>query len=85
MESILNPRINFQAFQELLSLLTKHRLLTVTLARREFTDRYAGQVFGVLWAIGHPLTLMLVYIFVINVVFKVRFPDSSLFNLVYSI
>jgi len=82
---MLNPRINIQAFQELLSLLTKHRLLTVTLARREFTDRYAGQVFGIFWAIGHPLTLMLVYIFIFNIVFKVRFPDSSLFNLDYTV
>lgn len=59
-------------FRELIDLLTRHRLLTWEMAKREITDRYAGQAFGVLWAIGHPLFLMGIYVFVFGFVFKLR-------------
>jgi lipopolysaccharide transport system permease protein len=72
MYSALNPKGNFQAFSELLALLTRHRVLTVELARREIGEHYTGQLFGTFWAIGHPLLLMLVYIFVFAYVFKTR-------------
>jgi lipopolysaccharide transport system permease protein len=42
------------------------------MSKREITDRYLGQVFGAFWAIGHPLVLMGVYIFIFVVVFKVK-------------
>lgn len=57
---------------ELISLLIRHRRLTWELARREISDRYAGQVLGFFWAIGHPLIFMGVYLFIFAVVFKVR-------------
>jgi lipopolysaccharide transport system permease protein len=60
------------AFREIIELLTRHRDLTLTMARRELSDRYAGQVFGVLWAIGHPLFQIALYVFVFAVVFRTR-------------
>ncbi len=50
----------------------RHRRLTWEMAKREIRDRYAGQMFGVLWAAGHPLALMAVYVFVFAYVFKLR-------------
>ena len=84
MLSALNLRSNLQAFRELVLLLTRHRQLTMELARREISDRYAGQFFGLLWAIGHPLVLMLVYVFIFSFVFKVRVSGNSAISLDYS-
>ncbi len=72
MLSALNVRGNLQAFGELTLLLTRHRRLTFELAKREIGERYTGQLFGRFWAIGHPLALMLVYVFVFGFVFKAR-------------
>ena len=69
---LFNIKNHLQAFRELLDLLTRHRQLTIEMAKREINDRYLGQVFGVLWAIGHPLMMMAVYVFVFAYVFKVR-------------
>ncbi len=73
-----DPRRNLQAFYELVLLLTRHRQLTIEMARRELTDRYAGQIFGILWTIGHPLVLMSVYAFIFSVVFKIKISDAAL-------
>jgi lipopolysaccharide transport system permease protein len=62
----------FVSLRGLASLVRRHRHLTWALARREITDRYAGQMMGLVWAVGHPLLLMLVYIFVFGVVFQVK-------------
>ena len=70
--SFLILKNHFVMFRELIDVLTRHRLLTWEMAKREITDRYAGQLFGVLWAIGHPLFLMGIYVFVFGVVFKLR-------------
>jgi lipopolysaccharide transport system permease protein len=81
MKWLLNPKDQLQAFSEIFMLLTKHRQLTLEMARREISDRYAGQVFGLFWAIGHPLVLMIVYIFVFGFIFKVKIggtPDMPL-------
>lgn len=72
MRPIFSFKGHFQAFRELILLLTKHRQLTIEMSKREITDRYLGQVFGAFWAIGHPLVLMGVYIFIFVVVFKVK-------------
>jgi len=72
MFSALNLRANLQAFHELIVLLTRHRRLTFELARREIGERYSGQFFGTFWAVGHPLALMLVYVFVFAYVFTAR-------------
>jgi lipopolysaccharide transport system permease protein len=70
MNSLVSPRHHFQAIVEIFSLLTKHRQLTWEMTKREITDRYPGQVFGVLWVIVHPLLLMAVYVFIFAFVFK---------------
>jgi lipopolysaccharide transport system permease protein len=72
MFSAINLRANLQAFQELTVLLTRHRRLTLELAKREIGERYSGQFFGTFWAIGHPLALMLIYVFVFAFVFRTR-------------
>lgn len=49
----------------------RNRHLAVEMAKREIADRYAGQLFGFVWALGHPMLQMLVYLFVFSFVFKV--------------
>lgn len=56
----------------MVSLLRRHRDLTFEMARRELSDRYAGQAFGLLWAIGHPAFMIGLYVFIFAVVFKQR-------------
>ena len=72
MYSVLNPSSNFQAFLELIALFRRRGRLIYELTKREIGERYTGQVFGVLWAIGHPLLLTLVYIFIFGFVFRAR-------------
>jgi lipopolysaccharide transport system permease protein len=61
---------HLQAFTEIISLLTRHRDLTFEMARRELTDRYVGQVFGLIWAITHPIFMISLYVFIFAFVFK---------------
>lgn len=61
---------HFQAFREIVWLLTRHRELTLEMARRELADRYAGQALGIFWAIGHPVFMIGLYVFVFAFVFK---------------
>ncbi|MBI5353118.1 MAG: ABC transporter permease [Chloroflexi bacterium] len=72
MFSALSLSRNFQAFRELFKIFRTHGRLIFELTRREITDRYAGQVFGIFWAIGHPLAMTLVYIFIFGFVFRMR-------------
>lgn len=65
-------RGHVSAFAEIVLLLTRHRELTWAMARRELSDRYAGQAFGIAWAIGHPVFIIALYIFIFAVVFKTR-------------
>src|SRR5947209_16431845 len=52
--------------------LYRNRALTFALAKREVTDKYTRQVLGSVWAIGHPLIHVCVYIFLFQVVLKLR-------------
>ncbi|HEX3146468.1 MAG TPA: ABC transporter permease [Gemmataceae bacterium] len=52
--------------------LYRNRSLTLALAKREITDKYTRQMLGSLWAIGHPLIHVCVYIFIFQVVLKQR-------------
>lgn len=63
---------HYQAFSEIIALLTQHRELSFAMARREIADRYVGQNFGIFWTIGHPLFLMAVYVFIFGFVFKTK-------------
>lgn len=57
--------------------LAKNRRITWELAKREHADRYAGQAFGVVWAIVHPLFLIGLYVFVFKFVFKQNFGGTD--------
>jgi len=84
MLTALNPFSNVAAFRELFALLTRHRQLTMEMAKREIADRYSGQVFGLLWAFGHPLTVMLVYVFIFRFVFSIKIGGTVEMPLDYS-
>ena len=72
MLSVFSPRRNLAAFREgLLSIVTRRHLI-FELARREISDRYAGQSFSRFWTIGHPLILLGTYVFVFGFIFKAR-------------
>jgi lipopolysaccharide transport system permease protein len=73
------------AWRDLLALFTRHRQLTLEMARRELHDRYLGQVFGVLWALLHPLVLMAVYVFVFAFIFKIRLGGTEQLPLNYTV
>lgn len=70
-------RSHFQAFYEIAGIMARHKQLIWEMTKREISDRYAGQVFGALWAIGHPLVLMCIYVFVFGFVFKVRVSEGG--------
>lgn len=61
---------NVQALSDAFVVLGRYRQLTFEMARREIGERYSGQVLGVFWAIGHPLFLMGLYVFVFAFVFR---------------
>lgn len=75
---------NIGAFKEIVLLLTKHRELTFEMARREISDRYAGQAFGMLWAVGHPTFMIALYIFVFAFVFKQKIGGTAEMPLDYT-
>lgn len=64
-------------------MLTRHRQLTVEMAKREISDRYMGQVFGTFWAYGHPIVMMGVYLFIFAYVFKVKIDGTHIVSLGY--
>jgi lipopolysaccharide transport system permease protein len=80
----LNPLSHLRAFGELVGLLTKHRELTFEMTRRELSERYAGQAFGLLWSLVHPLMIMAIYIFIFTIVFKCKLGGSREFPLDYT-
>jgi len=65
-------RTHFSALHELVFLLTKRRQLLWAMVKREIGEQYAGQVIGSIWAIGHPLILMMVYVVVFSFIFKMK-------------
>lgn len=75
--SLLSGRAHWQAFREVFGLLTRHRQLTWEMTRREIADRYAGQMLGTFWAVGHPLALMGIYVFVFAWVFQVKIGGTA--------
>ncbi len=52
--------------------LYRNRALTLALAKREVTDKYTRQVLGSVWAVGHPLIHVCVFILLFQVVLKQR-------------
>jgi lipopolysaccharide transport system permease protein len=72
-------------YKELSSLLSKHSDLVREMAFRDVSDRYSGQVLGVLWAIGHPLFMMALYVFVFAFVFKTKVGGTVQMPLDYTV
>jgi len=72
MLSALHLTANTRAFGEAVGLLGRYRGLTWEMARREISSQYAGQLFGTLWAVGHPLFMLGLYLFIFGVVFRQR-------------
>jgi lipopolysaccharide transport system permease protein len=64
-------------------LFIRHRQLTWEMIKRDITDRYAGQMFGAFWAIGHPLILMAIYVVVFTYIFAMKMDGSYDFPLDY--
>lgn len=85
MRTIIHPAANAQAFLELAGLLGRYRSLAFELAKRELAEQYAGQVFGSLWAIAHPVFMMALYVFVFAIVFKVKVGGSYELPLDYTV
>jgi len=65
--------------------LYRHRELSWELTRREVLDRYAGHLLGVIWAVGHPLVLVMVYLVLFRFVFQVRLGSAGDLPLDYSV
>lgn len=65
-------------------LLGRHRWLIWELTKREHTDRYAGSLLGPLWAVGHPLVMMVVYIAIFSYVFKLKIGGTAELPLDYA-
>ncbi len=72
MSSVFSFSAYIQAFIELFNVFRTRGRLIFELTKREISDRYAGQVFGVFWSLVHPLMLTLIYIFIFGFVFRAR-------------
>ncbi len=72
LRSFVSVPAHVQALREALAFIVINRRLLYAMTRREITSRYAGQAFGALWAIGHPLFQMGLLVFVFGVVFQQR-------------
>lgn len=66
------------------ALIRRQRHLIWTMAKREISDRYAGQMIGVFWAVGHPVLMMAVYLFVFGYVFKMKIGGTTELPLDYT-
>jgi lipopolysaccharide transport system permease protein len=69
---LIHPKANADALVHFFLMLRQRKDLVLALARRDILDRYAGQVFGGIWAVANPLILMSVYVFAFTVLFKGR-------------
>lgn len=50
----------------------RNRELVFELSKKDYLDRYQGQVFGLLWSIVHPMVLISIYTFVFSYVANTR-------------
>lgn len=74
-----------KALIEVASLLSNRRQLVWEMAKREVFERYSGQILGPAWAIGHPLIVMAVYLFVFRFVFRMNVGGTAEMPLDYSV
>ncbi len=71
------PRVNGAShtkphFRSLIASAVGNRHLIVQLIKREVLVRYRGSALGLLWSFMHPLLMLLVYMFVFGIVFRIR-------------
>jgi lipopolysaccharide transport system permease protein len=85
MLSALNPIENYRAATELVSLLTKRRALLVEMVRRDMIDQYAGQFFGAVWLILHPIILIGVYVMLFSFIFKIQMDPAAGYRYDYTV
>lgn len=71
-QAALDLRGHRLVFAEIARLFAAHRYLIWEMAKRDLRDRFAGQFFGMIWAMGHPLFLMTLYVIVFAYIFPVR-------------
>lgn len=50
----------------------RHRDLITQLVKRDVVGRYRGSLLGLVWSFLHPLFMLLVYLFVFGIVFKIK-------------
>lgn len=81
---VVHPARNAHAFWELVGILKRHRALTLEMTKREIREQYVGQIFGVFWAIAHPLFLMGLFVFLFGFVFKARLGGTDELPLDYT-
>lgn len=67
----------FYAVVGFIRIIVRNWKLTRVMVKREISDRYVGQMLGIVWAILHPLIQVAVYWFLFSVVFKMRIPEQS--------
>lgn len=68
----IDPTANVRAFAEAAAMIVRERRLLLALAKREISDRFVGQVFGLLWVVAYPSFMMALWLFVFAFVFKTR-------------
>lgn len=66
----------------MLSIGWRQRKVLASITRFELQKRFSGSVLGVAWVVLYPSLLLLLYLFVFLVVFRVRFPGFSSFDYV---
>ena len=62
----------------------KNRELIWEMSKKDILDKYKGQPLGAVWAIVHPLTMILIYIFLFSIVFHVRIGGQAQRSLSYA-
>lgn len=65
------------AIVHLATVVRSHRALLGALVVRDLRDRFAGQTLGMVWTLGHPLILMVLYAFLFAYVFPARSGSSG--------
>ncbi len=79
----MGPDSHRASIPGLVRLYLRHRHLTWEMIKRDVMDRYAGQMFGPFWTIGHPLFLMVIYVVVFTFIFSLKTDGSYDFPLDY--
>ncbi len=74
---LLSPRANARAIADCVGTLVGNRAIVIEMVRREISDRYVGQVFGLAWVIVYPLFMVGLWVFVFTVVMKAKIGGAA--------